>query len=226
MRVNRQWGLVAVLMLASCGGSAYKRCRVGASFEQDPYLREMKLGRCEQIGNREYVENARQDEHRREAASGRARANQQQAAWYRAIRAAPRAPELGGTPAESAAICNAQGGSQSMQLAQNEPGVNYACRVEGIPIYAGHVLPTAATFDAITTFYENADIAAMRDTTQRRFGAADGMEIVSGFRLWRWEHTTPRVCLATYARGVSLTFRLTMPEQAGSGAGTDQPPVR
>ncbi len=228
MRTKRL--LLSSVLLAACGASASGRCRMSAAFQQNPYLREMQLNRCQEIENLEYLEHARQDEHRREddreqvrqateLERARGAADRESQESRRAVRSAPRSPELGATPAESDALCARQGGHQTTETRGD--GVLFVCGVGATPIYTAHLPPGSEVFDAVMTLYEGADIAQMRTILEQKLGAADFVAVEGGFRVWRWERITPRTKLATYAGGVSLTVSVVGPTQttsAGEGA--------
>jgi len=54
---------------SASGRTAYDRCRVAASFKQNEVARAVRLNSCEQVANREYTEQVRQDELRKERES-------------------------------------------------------------------------------------------------------------------------------------------------------------
>ena len=214
--------LVVSVMLAgpgvlACTGSAYESCQLAATLEPNRFSRESKLARCEQIANREYAENVRRDDmHRQEAAEQRTRDEQERARRERLqqvnserarqVRASPKSPEVGGTPAESDALCRMQGGYQTEHPAKApSTGIDYVCHVGGLAIYVAHVAVGAQTFERVTVWYEGRDIAATRRHFDERMGPADQVDIQYGYRRWLWNRQG--IELRGYSGGVRVTTR-------------------
>ncbi len=232
--------LIASLLFAGCGGSAYQRCRVGASFQQDPVARELALSRCEQVANREYFEKIHREEVRRERVAREAqeadsarehdlRLGRERDSRYRDVRAHPRAVELGGTPKESAAICSRQGGQQHARRLSDGSGVRLVCTVGGTSIYVALVRNMETVF-AVKTFYEDGDLPSLRRKLESELGPAQYSHLENGYRVWIWETTTPQVDLRSYDSGVAVTLRngddVPRPQPSGDGSGEPTTVVR
>jgi hypothetical protein len=216
-------GLSAVLLFAALTaacGSAAQRCRIAAALEHDPVAYEHALDRCERIATREYVEQVRQDENRREDERERTRddkalqerelrAAQQRELELRQIRRNPIAPELGSTPKESEALCSRQRGQQVGKTLASDGNDNagYVCKVGGVPIFAAVVKDGEPHISAVKVFFEERDLPSTRGKFEEQLGPANHVEIENGYRAWIWDEKTPQVDLRAYAAGVAITFR-------------------
>jgi len=223
-RITTRFATLHAALLASvwCStgcGSAYESCRFSAGMEQNQVSRELALDRCEAVANREYSENVRQDQlkrqHEAEQSEGAARLRAESRRWQaaraeslRKVRHAPDAPGLGYTPSESDALCRQQGGvTSSSHGPESAPGTYQVCEVGGATIYVAHLGPDEAGFSAVKVLYEGRSLEATQSTFESEFGPADDVEVENGYRVWHWNRPSEQVYLRGYAMGVSVTTR-------------------
>lgn len=204
-----------LLITTGCAGmSAYKRCQLAASFEQDPVARSVRLGNCEHIANREFAENIRREEHAEAQRAAEAKRDREELARAREhdravaterqrVRENPRVPDLGATVAESRQLCAAQNGDHMVR--SSDDGERLFCLVGKDPIYGALVRAGEQGISHRTTFLENADLAAFRAEIEGKFGGADDVKIRGEYRAWTWRREGLLVMLSSYEKGVTLT---------------------
>jgi len=201
--------------VSGCGSAA--GCRFAAGMEEDPYAREVALNRC-------YVEEVRQQEYAAQADAQRRHDQETREAADRATRAQPVPPELGGTRAESEALCKRQNGVHGYEPASPRGGTWAVCRVAGRAIYAAYAADGYEDFEVVSTYFEGDDVARWREAAEAKHGAADAVEVRNGFRVWTWTRRVPYLSTTSYDGGVLLTRWF--PRESNSEQSVRQQPVR
>ena len=202
-----------LLVHVGCGGSMRSRaggaraaCYFSAGLVDDQVARQIAYARCDaqyqsNIAHAEQAEfQERQAATQRQAyeaqrAAERQAREAQHAAELAAIRANPRAPELGATPREAIQLCASQQGHFHPAQADGIWSCNHGRRI----LFGGH--SAGGRIDNVVALFEGSNAVELRNRAISQYQQPTSEEVIDGFRVWRWTVGATVLTVGGYADG-------------------------